>query len=229
MLLRALKIMLAGLALGLLAHASAEELFPQVENRVTYQKVVLAEGFDVETVKQHFKNVLGQRSITYRTMDENTKLTGADLFGALALKSLPDGTVDLIRDFNNSNPVIVKNDSIQTKVLLVYVSKNLTQPQSILLRSTLKIDVKPGRYRYTNTDFEYEHRIRQNPYFQGASVIHKKNPHCSAQGTLASLSLCDKPRKNMKRALETIAANLESLHISLEGPIKMYSKEADDW
>ena len=50
-------------------------------------------------------------------------MTAADLFGGLALKSLGADTMDIIRDFNNNNQVVVNTDSIETKVLQVYVSK----------------------------------------------------------------------------------------------------------
>ena len=58
MLLLRLKIMLAALSFGVPLQAAGEELFPSVENRVTYQKVVVSEGFDAEEIAQHFLNLL---------------------------------------------------------------------------------------------------------------------------------------------------------------------------
>ena len=105
-----------------------------------------------------------------------------------------------------------------------------------MIRSRVRIDVKDGRYRYTISDFSYEHRMKQNPYGGGivpVSVRGSFNPkpreNCEATGTLKNLTLCDKPKKNLRESLEVISSDLDELVSLLTSEIIAVQEEDDDW
>lgn len=206
--------------------------FPLQDDRVLYRDVVEVQSAPAKQIIDHFQSILSLRTTTHRTLDQS----GTILNTAIGTAGMDSDTQSIINEFNISNEVKIQDNTLRTNVLQVFISKYLTQPQLIFVRSKIRIDVKDGRYRYTISDFFYEHRLKENPYGGGSIPIATKGAfnstpreNCEASGTLYTLTLCDKPKKNLLESLEMISEDLDDLVSLIRSDVTAPEAEDDDW
>lgn len=206
--------------------------FPLQDERVLYRDVVEVQSASTKQIIDHFQSILSLRTTTHRTLEK----IGNMFSTSLGTTGLDSDTQSIINEFNLSNEVKIEGNTLRTNVLQVFIGKYITSPQLIFVRSNIRIDVKDGRYRYTISDFFYEHRLRENPYAKGAVPVATKNSwtstpreNCESSGTLYTLTLCDKPKKNLLESLEMISEDLDDLVSLITSDITAPEAEDDDW
>ena len=212
-----------------IVHASQH--FQIVDDRVFYREVIEVPSFTRDEIIDHFESLLSVRSTTNRMIDKS----GTIMLGGIGTAGLGSDTQSIINQFNSSNTVEIQENTIRTGVLQIFLSEYLTSPQLILVWSKIRIDVKDGRYRFTISDFSYQHRMRKNPYGNGEIPFSTKGTfdftprvNCEGTGALYTLTLCDKPKKNLSKSMELISADLNDLLTILRSEIKR-STEEEDW
>ena len=145
---------------------------------------------------------------------------------------IPLDVQTIINTFKQTNKVISNTDSTQlnTEILITHVTDYLISPQILLTKIDLQVDIKEGRYRYTLSNFDYQHYIRNNPYSSGQIPLYKhKHIGCKQSGNLINIIECPKRRKQIKKSFDLIHSEIKKVVDTLEEPITVFSDNNEDW
>ena len=205
---------------------ASNDNLPLKEGRIFIQNIVETPNHPTKDVKEHFNSLLKDLDFKHKEAYQQQGTVNS----LVGTAGIPLDVQTIINTFKQTNKVVSNNDStkLKTEILITHVTDYIQTPQIIITRIDLQIDIKEGRYRYTLSNFDYEHYIRNNPYSSGQIPFHKnKHIGCRQSGSLINILECPKRKKQIKESFNLIIDEIKKIVNVLEGPI--FFDDNEDW
>jgi hypothetical protein len=128
----------------------------------------------------------------------------------------------------------IQNKSIALEVTQHYQSGS-GNVNTLFINSTLRIDVKDGKYRYSLVGFDYQHwnQFTGNQIAVWPMGTKKNKEACDLAGTIATLqNLCTKATRSRKTALTLLRDDIDTFILNMKDEIKNnieLNEEDDNW
>tara|TARA_B100000795_G_scaffold140017_1_gene104805 strand:+ start:99 stop:782 length:684 start_codon:yes stop_codon:yes gene_type:complete len=201
---------------------------PLKEGRIFIQNIVETPSHSTKNLKDHFNLLL--KDLDFKHKETYKEQGSVNLLVGTA--GIPLGVQTIINTFKQTNKVISNNDftKLNTEILITHVTDYLGSPQILLTKIDLQVDIGEGRYRYTLSNFDYQHYLRNNPYASGQIPLHKnKHIGCKQSGDLINILECPKRKKQIKKSFNAINNEIKKIVNRLEEPILVSSEDNENW
>ena len=201
---------------------------PLKDGRIFIQNVIEIPNNSQKELKEYFNFLLKDLDFKHK---EAYKEQGS-LVTIAGTAGIPLDVQTIINTFKQTNKVISNTDSTQlnTEILITHVTDYLISPQILLTKIDLQVDIKEGRYRYTLSNFDYQHYIRNNPYSSGQIPLYKhKHIGCKPSGDLINILECPKRKKQIKKSFNLIRDEIKKVVKALEEPVYSSYEDKEDW
>lgn len=139
--------------------------------------------------------------------------------------------VDIVRLFVPDNPIIYEEEDkkIVCKAVYVYPGTSFGL-RTLFIEYNVTFQFRDGRMKVDLDGFKYTHyemSASSRPVQQAIYGL-KDSGDCSSKGTLEQLSRCNHFKKQIKKALEAINNNSESILTAIETEAKKIKSFSDD-
>ena len=195
------------------------DILPIKDERIFIQKIINTQNQSQEELFDYFSILLNDWDFKYK----EAYLAPGVISSSVGTAGVPLNVQTIINSFKDSNKVSFNKNqtTLKTKLLILHVTDYLVSPQLLIIKADLRIDIKNEKYRYTLSDFVYEHYIRNNPYANGQQIplANSKHSACSPTGSFIEILECPKRKKQIKKSFNVIKNEINEYLKILENPI----------
>jgi hypothetical protein len=187
------------------------EIMPIKDGKVTYQGIVeLDPDFTDQQIFNTVKTYLYPGNL-------HRKFSLGDSTGMEMFSGGISGLMGTIEASAKNRTTFISEDAprtIRVNFFQYFQGKGAGAIRTLHIDANLKIDIKNGKYRYTLSNFKWNHWN----HFSGAPMsIWSTKKDCKDRGTLYQLqNLCNKATKNREKALQEIDRDIKNFIKELE-------------